>query len=411
MNDTAAPNLEKVLGELTTWSGPAPALWRRALTLAGEPRSRRWPAFLRSPLTKRLAIGGVAAAVLLTIGVVSHEMLGAQRAHFWGYFAAPADVPESEHWFGRAEGTVGSYGVNYSQETVEGVGVQEIAGREFARVQERAGEVRGAPAGGRGRSAGVPYSLGDAVVERYAGYAAQGVSETEPAGERRVVRKATIELVATDVRTAFFKASHLVSAAQGEYVQDSSLTGTGTQLQGTLTLRIAVARLSDVLNELRALGEVRVETNGGEDVTAQVVDVEARLRNEQRVEQELLELLDKRSDAPLKEILDLRTSLGNVRQSIEQLIAQREQLGRLVALATVLVVIHPADAKPPPPAGLAAYFRDTLRRAWRAGLTFLVDTVAGLVAVVIGGLIWWILLVVVALSMRAYLRRRRATAA
>jgi len=409
MNDAAALNLEQVLGELTTWSGPTPALWRRALAAAGVTRVRRWPAFLRSPLTKRLAIGGVAAAVLLTIGVVSHEMLGARRNHSWGYFAAPADVPGSEYWFGRAEGTAGSFGVKYVQENVEGVGVQEMAGRAIRRVQERVGEVPGSPV--RGGGAGGRYSLGDAVVERYVGYAVQGVSETEPAGERQVVRKATIELVATDVRTAFFKASHLVSAAQGEYVQDSSLTGTGTQLQGTLTLRVAVARLSDVLNELRTLGEVRVETNGGEDVTAQVVDVEARLRNERRVEQELLELLDKRSDAPLKEILDLRTSLGNVRQSIEQLIAQREQLSRLVALATVLVVIHPADAKPLPPAGLAAYFRDTLQRAWRGGLTFLVDTVAGLVAVVIGGLIWWVLLLVVVLSVRIYVRRRRATVA
>jgi hypothetical protein len=229
--------------------------------------------------------------------------------------------------------------------------------------------------------------------------------------ERQVIRKATIELATKDVRAAFLKAAHLISEAQGEYVQESDLTGGGERVEGNLTLRVAAERLSSVLNDLRQLGEVRSEKSTGEDVTAQVVDLEARLRNEQRVETELLQLLETRKDAPLKEILELRNTIGQVRQSIEQLTAQRDRLSRLVALATVLVIIRPADAPAPVQAGLGGHFADSFSAAWRNGVVFLADTLAGLLGILVGGLVWWIVLIGTWLFIRAYVRRRARSGA
>jgi len=227
-----------------------------------------------------------------------------------------------------------------------------------------------------------------------------------PPLDRQVIRKATIELCTDDVRAAFLKAILLLSEAQSEFVQESWLTGTGREVQGSLTLRVAADRLSQVLNELRQLGEVQAESSIGEDVTSQVVDLEARLRNEQRVETELLQLLEKRADAPLKEILELRRSIGQVRQNIECLTAQRERLSRLVALATVLVIIRPTDApEPEPEPGLGAYLSGAFRNAGHKGLLFLINTLAAILSILIGGLIWWLLLVAAILLFRAYRRR------
>jgi hypothetical protein len=235
-------------------------------------------------------------------------------------------------------------------------------------------------------------------------------NESPPVVERQVVRKATVELTSPDVRAVFLKACQLVSEAHGEFLQDSSLTGSAEHMEAHLTLRIASDRLSNVLNELRQLGVVRSESTGGEDVTGQVVDLEARLRNEQRVETELLTLLEKRTDAPLKEILELRSSIGGVRQTIEQLTAQRERLGRLVSLATVLIIIRPANAPVPTQAGLWSHFVSALHHAVRDGTHFLADTVAVLVSVLIGGLVWWLLVIVVVVAVRAYRRRARQVA-
>lgn len=228
--------------------------------------------------------------------------------------------------------------------------------------------------------------------------------------ERHVIHKATIELTTGDVRAAFFKAQLLVSQALGEFVQDSALTGSEETAQANLTLRVVAGRLGEVLNALRELGEVRSEHRNGRDVTTQVVDVEARLRNERRVETELLALFDQRQNAPLDEILKLRDKLGQVRREIEQLTARREQLGRLVSLATVLVIIRAADApveEEEAEVGIGAYFADVVGAAWKRGWTFLADSVAALLSVLVGGLCWWALIVAGFIAYRQW--RRRAT--
>ena len=132
---------------------------------------------------------------------------------------------------------------------------------------------------------------------------------------------------------------------------------------------MAAGRLGEVLNALRELGEVKSVRKGGQDVTTQVVDLEARLRNERRIETELLALFDQRKDATLEEILKLRDKLGEVRRQIEQLVAQRQRLSRLVSLATILVIIRTPDARAEQEAdlGLGAYFSESIGAAWKRG--------------------------------------------
>ena len=237
------------------------------------------------------------------------------------------------------------------------------------------------------------------------------------APDRHVIRKAQIDIrTEQSVRIVFLKAQQVVSEARGEYIESASLTNEGRhndRTVATLTLRVAADRLSEVLGQLRELGIVASENTTGEDVTDRVVDLEARLRNEQRIEAELLELLNSRQDASLADILQLRTQIAGVRGEIERLTAQRDRLGRLVALATVLVTIQPVDDKDkqPDPPTLADYFTDSIKTAWHSSLRFLIDTAAFLVRVAVGGLVWWLLLLAAILTVRAAFKRRARTAA
>lgn len=217
---------------------------------------------------------------------------------------------------------------------------------------------------------------------------------------RLVARKATIELESPDIRGTSAKAAHLVSDALGEFVEQSEITGTAPRMRGSLTLRISAQRLSTVLASLRELGEVKSESSGGEDVTDQVVDLEARLRNEQKIEQELLKLVETRADAPLKEVLELRQSLATVRESIERLTGQRDRLSRLVSLASVLVIIRsPDQPAAEPKAGITSYFTDSVAKSWRRGLEALATSIAALVGLAVGGLIWWAILAIAIIAL------------
>jgi hypothetical protein len=368
--------LEPQLAELTTWPEDPPALWSKALQ--GTKQSVQIP-WLRRIAALPLPRPALAAVVLLCVGVlvVAFTLPGLDSArrptHLQGQIMTGADWRSDADRATPASAAPPKPAIQYHGTLPE----EEIA-------------------------------LPEALLHNSGG--GGGPSPARQDVDRLVARKATIELTTPDVRGTFAKAAHLISEAGGEYVEGSSLSGEGPNTQGTLTLRVAAARLGAVMTSLRELGAVKNENTTGEDVTAQAVDLESRIRNEQRVEQELLQLLEKRNDAPLKDILELRGSLASVRESIERLTGQREKLGRLVSLASVLVVIRTADAPPPPPrkSGIGEYFSGAVASSWRSGLEFLSNTVAAAIALVIGGLVWWVLLAALALGAFRWHRRLAA---
>jgi hypothetical protein len=412
--------LERQLARLTTWQGTEPELWRTAL--AKTEGDRRKPVvmmgrFLTWPVPKLLA----ASLLVLLTGVVIAALLPSLSKARSNLSLAEQRTVDQEAASALPSRVYGSDVDGFAQNVAAAVARNPLPPPRTASV-DGAGwrgdlEAHSAP-----ERAAVEFAASDNVRFRNSQDSGQAQpSQSADSTERSVIRKATIELTTEDVRSAFLKAMHLVSEAGGEYIQDSALSGSGKDAQANITLRVGIDRLSAVLNDLRNLGTVRAESINGEDVTAQVVDLEARLRNEQRVEAELLQLLEKRNDAPLKEILELRSNIGQARQYIEQIVAQREKLSRLVALATVLVIIKPEPTppatapeppKPPEPKKetIGQYFGRTISADWQDGLHLFADTLAGAVKILVGGLIWWAALVAGLLVLRQHLRRKAALA-
>ena len=70
----------------------------------------------------------------------------------------------------------------------------------------------------------------------------------------------------------------------------------------------------------------------------------------------------------------------------------KEALGKLVSLATVLVIIRAKDAPQSQQGSLSAYFGESIDAAWRGSLLFLADTLATMMRILVGGAIFWLLL-------------------
>lgn len=401
MTDTPHDNLESRLRDATSWSGPSDVIWKRAL--AAEPRrnvlafdvgsfaKRRW-----FPITCAASAACLAFVLLVKSSTVSAPFMSPSFD-----YDRPADLKPSASSAPLIQfslSTPPAIDGNPGLEPTD-LAVDPLATARFRFRQDRWSLVR---------ESGSTPSQFQSASQTDAPDSTQSASPA--ASQRHVIHKATFELTATDVRAAFHKAGLILNEGLGEHLQDSSLTGTGNDASGILTLRVVASRLAEVCNALRDLGVVVSERREGQDVTGQVIDIEARLRNEQRVEKELLELFDQRKDAPLKDVLELRQKLSEVRAGIEQLIAQRDRLGRLVSLATVLVIIRTGEKPPEEPKveSLWHYFGESIKHAWRSGTRGLADTIAALVSIVIGGLIWWILLIVALLLLRRYVKARGA---
>lgn len=432
MTTSTPDNLDERLGALTTWSGDSPELWKRALA---QPKRTSFlellaaftPRLVRTrPVTATIGLGAV---TLVIVSFIQSAGSRSDSEYAWYGSAVPKNpanqatsaIVQDRQW-SVVRDDFGSFNTG---ERVTGT-VTDINGDGSAPFFEDApgfdieaavnqGNTSGA--GGAHRITNSSLAFGVTEYNTANSGAAFGVPDVAHqqdsiSADRAVIRKSTIELSSPDVRAAYFKAAQSLSEARGEFVQSSSLTGEGNAAQAQITLRVAADRLSAVLNELRALGKVHTDQTTGEDVTNQAVDLEARLRNEQRVEKELLELLDKRHDAPLKEVLDVRDRLAMVRNSIESITAQRDRLGKLVSLATVLVIIR-GDELPAPVVteeSFVDYLGASLMTSLKNGGRTLADTLAGAVALIIGGMLWWLILITVVAAAAKVIRRRFALA-
>lgn len=214
--------------------------------------------------------------------------------------------------------------------------------------------------------------------------------------DRQVARNGSISVEVEDVNAAMARIARLASEVHSEFVERSTLHGADRNASAEVVLRIASSRLDTVLGSIRAMGRVTAESIAAEDVTAQVVDIEARLHNERRVEIELLDLLDERTDAPLREVLDLRDKLREVRSEIERMQAARDRLSRLVSLSTLTVSISATPEEPKEDPAESSFFKPLTKAvaaSWHDGLSGLTGSVAWLVRVAVGGLLWWALIV------------------
>lgn len=173
------------------------------------------------------------------------------------------------------------------------------------------------------------------------------------AQEREVIRRANLQLHASDTRAAFDEIVSLVQSIGG-FVADANVfptTSEDAQPEVTMTLRVPADHLDQTMDAIKASAdEVVSESQGAQDVTEQFIDLEARLTNLEALETELRALLQEtrmRADADTDEIITVFNELSSVRGQIEQLQGQLNHLTDLTALATVDVGITQTPAAAP----------------------------------------------------------------
>ncbi len=228
---------------------------------------------------------------------------------------------------------------------------------------------------------------------------------------REVVRRAEMTLRVGDVGGAVERVSGLARPEFGEYVAETSQSGSDEARRGRVVLRVTSARFEEALRELRALGSVESEQSRAEDVTGALVDLDARIRNEERVEREMLELIGALEKKSIADVLEGQRTLGDIRERIEQYRARQAHLSSLASLSTITVLLEPElSADKPEKSG--GTWSEEMGGAWRRGLRALGESVNRLVEHVVGlALLWGVLGVVVWLIVRAARKaaRREAT--
>ena len=135
----------------------------------------------------------------------------------------------------------------------------------------------------------------------------------------------------------------MVAAYEGD-IAESNRWLVNEQPRARVTMRIPADRLDEALDSLRSAAiRVESESSSGQDVTEEYYDVDARLRNLEATEKELLALLTevRENRGKAEDILAIYRELTSIRAQIESLQGRKQYLSQMSALATINVEIAP----------------------------------------------------------------------
>lgn len=133
-----------------------------------------------------------------------------------------------------------------------------------------------------------------------------------------------------------------LTSAAGGYVQDESASKDDEGLTyATLTLRIPADRFDEVVDEVSTLGEVIATRVSTEDVSAEYVDLESRLRHLQAEEAFYLSLIDKAQT--IQEMITIREHLDSIQLEKEQVQGRMNFLDQQIGFSTLTLSVDEVD--------------------------------------------------------------------
>lgn len=212
----------------------------------------------------------------------------------------------------------------------------------------------GAGGGGDSGAADGGAGGGDAAAEPRATQAgpeaeAAAGGETFQVTSRSVIRTGHVSLEVSDFDAA---QRNLTTALErnGGFVSDSQKrrhrVDNQTYTTGVLVVRVPASNFSSMLTRIEAEGTVQSVDTASEDVTDQLVDIEARLEN-LRVQRDRLRTLYDEANTT-RDVLAVQRELSDVQEEIERLEARQQSLERRVAFSTIRIELAEPTPQPDP---------------------------------------------------------------
>ncbi len=231
-----------------------------------------------------------------------------------------------------------------------------------------------------------------------------------PKAKPQLIKRANMTLRVEKIAPALKAVTKIVSTQQGDVIglQDQVPPDASVRHQASMELRIPQAKLETTLEQLAQLGIVQNRSIEAEDVSTQLVDFQARLKNLRKSEEVVLKIMDR--SGSVADVLKVSQELKTIRQQIEQIDAQVKRLQAQVAYSTVNLSLESAIATTPPQSSLG----ERIQEAWSQSTHAVVNLTFG----ILGILVWVVVflpyiigLVLVQFVIKRFLQRRSNTTA
>jgi len=192
-----------------------------------------------------------------------------------------------------------------------------------------------------------------------------------------IARTASLSLVVKDFSAIQAAVKAVVSRHSGYIGELNTSTPPDAAKTFSATLRVPSAQLEPALAELKQLGRADQESQSGEEVTKQYVDLAARLKNSRATEERLLGVLHNNT-GKVKDVLEVENEISRVRGEIEGMEADQRALQTRIDFATITLSVteeYKASLN-----GAPSSMGTRLHNAFVTGYHSVVENVIGLLA-------------------------------
>lgn len=221
--------------------------------------------------------------------------------------------------------------------------------------------------------------------------------------ERKIIYTAQLSLLVDDLAGIAESLGQLVQAHGGYIARSDLQTARGRRRSGEWTVRVPVTAYGDFLTAAATLGELQSRREDSQEVTAEFYDLQARLRNKQREEERLLQLLETQT-GDLQDVLEVERALSRVREEVERFQGSLRMLQDQTSLSTVTLQFSERESYVPV---AAPRYATRLNRTWHRSLVALVATAQNLSIAAVACVPWLVAGIPLWIGLAFAIRRRR----
>lgn len=153
----------------------------------------------------------------------------------------------------------------------------------------------------------------------------------------KIKKTANLSIVVDDYKKVRAEIEQLLKA-DNAYIGNENEQNSAYSIYNTLLIRVSNKNFESLINKLIPLGRVTSKTISAEDVTAQFIDIQSRIKSKKEIEKRYLDILSKASK--VSDVLEIEQKLGEIREQIEAKEGELKYLSDQVDYSSINLTIQ-----------------------------------------------------------------------